>query len=433
MKSLHMRIIVTFSIAFFFSSLVLGWTWLTMDQSGMRMMNESSQRLTLLQAQEAYEKGGPPALSRFLAETDSLIQGKRYLTDSSGRDLVTGADLSAMKASNFSPLWNAISGLSRKDLDIISSPGNRYRLIVVATPPRTSDRLHLYVFIIPFGIALLGWSLSIGIVSPLLRLANTVDRFGRGDLSARVHSNRKDEIGNLARSFNKMADKIETLLTAERRLLQDVSHELRSPLMRLSFAAELMKNSADPEAAAQRMRREIARLSALVGSLLEVVGSEGDSSSRSIQRVKIVPLVEDIVGDGRFEAEARNVQIDAQINSSAIIQGNAELLRRAIENVLRNAIRFAHASSQVLLRVEDNSGSTTISVRDFGPGVPDEFLGRIFDPLFRVDESRDRAAGGIGLGLSIARRAILLHHGEVTAENAHPGLCVRITLPAVFS
>jgi two-component system sensor histidine kinase CpxA len=203
--------------------------------------------------------------------------------------------------------------------------------------------------------------------------------------------------------------------------------------MRLSFAAELMKNSADPEAAAQRMRREIARLSALVGSLLEVVGAEGDTSSRSIQRVQIVPLVEDIVDDGRFEAEARNVLIEAQINSSAIIQGNAELLRRAIENVLRNAIRFAHDSSQVILQVEDNAGSTTISVRDFGPGVPEEFLSRIFDPLFRVDESRDRAAGGIGLGLSIARRAILLHHGEVTAENAHPGLCVRINLPTVFS
>jgi two-component system sensor histidine kinase CpxA len=151
-----------------------------------------------------------------------------------------------------------------------------------------------------------------------------------------------------------------------------------------------------------------------------------------MQCVPVVALVEEIVDDGRFEAEARNVHIEAQIQSSAIIQGDAELLRRAIENAVRNAIRFTPDSSQVILQVDDNSSSATISVRDFGPGVPEELLGRIFDPLFRVDESRDRAAGGIGLGLSIARRAALLHHGEITAENAHPGLRVKITLPAIF-
>lgn len=435
MKSLHLRIVVTFAIAFFFSSLVLGWTWMSMDQGGRRSLNESNQRLTLLQAERAYEAGGSVPLAQVLNEADDILRGRHYLVDANGRDLVTGADLSMMRASDYSPIWNSFTGMSRKEIEIVPSSTlkNQYRLITVAPGPPGFDRLHFFVLLIPFGIAILGWSLSFGIVSPLVRVASTVDRFGRGDLSARVNCNRKDEIGNLARSFNLMADRTETLLTAERRLLQDVSHELRSPLMRLSFAAELMKNSADPEVAASRMRREIARLSSLVGSLLEVTGAEGDPASQKSQRVLIIPLVEDIVDDGRFEAEARNVRIETQINSTAIVQGDPELLRRAIENALRNAIRFTPTCSRVLLQVEDGSASTTISVRDFGPGVPEEFLTRIFDPLFRVDESRDHAAGGIGLGLSIARRAILLHHGEITAENAQPGLCVKISLPVVVA
>jgi two-component system sensor histidine kinase CpxA len=289
------------------------------------------------------------------------------------------------------------------------------------------------LLLIPLGIVLMGWSLSMGIVSPLLRVAKTVDRFGAGDLSARISSDRKDEIGNLARSFNYMADRIETLLIAERRLLQDVSHELRSPLARLGFAAELMKDAIDPQAALNRMRREIHRLADLVGELLEVTSVEGDPSSKKVQHILIVPLIEDIVVDARFEAEARNVTIQVRLHSSAAIEGDAELLRRAIENVLRNAIRFSDTSSDVLLEAEDSPGGVMISVRDFGPGVPGGLLVRIFSPLFRVNESRDSAAGGIGLGLSIARRAVLLHHGEITAENAHPGLRVKITLPTVLS
>jgi two-component system sensor histidine kinase CpxA len=431
MKSLSVRIFVTFSIAFFFTSLVLGWTWMTMNQDGMRLVNQSTVMLTTTEAEYAYTTGGPAGLARFLNLTDGIFHGKRYFTDANGRDLVTGADLSWMKPTNYSPLWNAIIGFSHKHTDISPSLNNRYRLIVITPDPPKFDRLHLYIFIIPFVTMLLGWILSMSIVSPLLRVANTVERFGQGDLSARVQCNRKDEIGKLARSFNLVANRIEMLLTAERRLLQDVSHELRSPLMRLSFAAELMKNNSDPEAAAQRMHREISRLSSLVESLLEVAASEGDPAQRSFEHVQLAALVEEIVDDGRIESNARSIELTTEVHSSAIVFGNRELLRRAIENVLRNAIRFTETSSKVTLQVSDlRKEGTVIEIRDFGPGVPEEYLSRIFDPLFRVDGSRDRAVGGFGLGLSIARRAIQLHHGVIVAENAHPGLRIKITLPS---
>jgi signal transduction histidine kinase len=143
--------------------------------------------------------------------------------------------------------------------------------------------------------------------------------------------------------------------------------------------------------------------------------------------------VREIVADCGLEAEARHVGIDSEVHSSAAVEGDPELLRRAVENVLRNAIRFAPADSRVSVKVEEKggNGNVAVQVRDYGPGAPEELLARIFDPFFRVDESRDGAGGGAGVGLSIARRAVLLHHGEIIAENASPGLRVNIVIPCV--
>jgi signal transduction histidine kinase len=431
MKSLYMRIVAIYGLALILSSLALGWIWIGMEHRGRLATTEGGLRLVIQQAREAYESGGQRQLARLLAETDAALDGTRYFTDLNGRDLVTGEDRSRMHPTDDASFMDTITGKEHQTVSVINSPDGKYRLIVLSPPRRTGVPMNLSLLLIPVAFILLGGMLSIGIVSPLKRLSQTVDRFGRGDLSARVKYKRKDEIGILAQSFNNMADRIETLLNTERRLLQDVSHELRSPLMRLGFAAELMKNSNDPETAAKRLQREIARLSGLVESLLEVNSSDGDPTARLFESVPVVPLIEEIVDDGRFEAEAHNVKIKAQINSKAIVHGNPELLRRAIENVLRNAIRYADPASEIQMQVDDGEGCTTISVRDFGPGVPEELLKRIFDPFFRVDKSRDRAAGGTGLGLSIARRAILLHHGDIAAENAYPGLRVKIALPAV--
>jgi two-component system sensor histidine kinase CpxA len=314
-------------------------------------------------------------------------------------------------------------------LIVRGSADHRYYLVTIAPPPPFAPIFIPYFVLLTVSIVFLGWLLSVSIVSPVHRVATIVERFGKGDLTARVRARRRDEIGDLGRSFDGMADHMETLLAAERRLLQDVSHELRSPLARLSFAAELMRGAAKPEEALDRMRREILRLSQLIHNLIEVNRVEGDSLLRNPERFSLTSLMREVMTDCVFEAEGRNVAIMGQLEDALEMGGSSELMRRAVENVLRNAIRFSPEDSIVSAKLARDSTSITVTVRDSGPGVPDELLTQIFDPFVRVDQSRNSAAGGVGLGLSIARRAVLLHHGAISAENLRPGLQVTITLP----
>jgi len=271
--------------------------------------------------------------------------------------------------------------------------------------------------------------LAFTIASPLRDLAHSVERFGRGELSVRLNSKRRDEIGELARAFDRMAARIGTLLTAERRLLQDVSHELRSPLARMSFAAELARREEHRDSAIQRMKGEINRLSALVASLVEVTRSEGDPLSRTHETIGLAELLRDIAEDCRIEADARECAISLAIADESDTLGDRELLRRAFENILRNAIRYAPPGSTVDVGLRGGARVACVTVRDYGAGVPEELLGKLGQPFFRVDDSRDSSTGGLGLGLAIARRAISVHDGEVRIESARPGLLVSVELP----
>jgi two-component system sensor histidine kinase CpxA len=286
-----------------------------------------------------------------------------------------------------------------------------------------------YYGLILLAVALLCWLLAFNIGSPLRALARTVDRFGQGDLSIRAQSDRHDEIGELAASFDRMADRIETLLTAERRLLQDVSHELRSPLARLGFAAELVRTAPDRDQAVSRLRKEISRLSDLVGALLQMTRAEGDPASGERKEFLLDKLIADLVEDCSVEAAAHRCEIVFQSAGKVPMVGDPELTRRAIENVLRNAVQYSPESAQVDVQLEVSSGAARIGIRDRGAGVPDEQLTRIFEPFFRVDSSRNSTTGGMGLGLAIASRAVSLHHGRIEAKNEHPGLLVTINVP----
>ena len=191
-----------------------------------------------------------------------------------------------------------------------------------------------------------------------------------------------------------MADRIQILLAAQRRLLLDISHELRSPLARLGVAVELARSGDNNTGALDRIQKEADRLNALVGELLQVTRAEGDPSSLMFQKVKLGDLVRDIVETNRIEATARGCDLKLQVSADAQIQGDPELLRRALENVIRNAIR--HAPSQT--PVEVNLAGSSIGVRDYGPGVPEEALARIFDPFYRVENDRNRSSGGTAQG-----------------------------------
>jgi len=384
----------------------------------------------LEEARAAYETGGRPGLQAFLDTLQKVYDAKGILTDDRGRDLLTNHDRSDLvRRARTRPLpFIRISN----DMIARHAEDGRYWFFFIVPRPTvlpwflTPDHL----FVLGAEILLCYW-LALHLTSPVRALQKAVERFGRGDLASRVNSNRRDELGQLARTFDRMAARIETLLAAERRLLLDISHELRSPLARLGVAVELARSGEGLDQNLNRIQKESDRLNALVGQLLQVTRAEGDPASLRREDIRIDELVEQIVDDAQIEAEARGCVLRYVRREPATVQGDSELLRRAVENVVRNAIRYSPQEGAVEISVARGDGEARIDIRDQGPGVPEESLPRLFDAFYRVESDRDRASGGIGLGLSIARRAIELHKGAIVARNANPGLEVELRLPAV--
>jgi signal transduction histidine kinase len=276
---------------------------------------------------------------------------------------------------------------------------------------------------------LLCWLAAVSVVSPIRRAAFTIALFGQGDLTARVQTKREDEIGQLGRSFNQMAERLERLIVSERRLLGDISHELRSPLARLKFAVKLARTSSDTNSALDRIERDIDRVTSLVSDIVEITITEGDPALQGAESIQVAEILDAIVHDCAVEAGFRGCRLEVQGRIGGEVLGNRELLRRALENVVRNAIRYSPQNSAIEISLDENGHDATIAVRDYGPGVPEDTLAPIFDPFFRVEEARNSNGGGSGLGLSIAKRAIQLHHGTIAAHNASPGLRVEIMVP----
>jgi two-component system sensor histidine kinase CpxA len=389
-----------------------------------------SDAFELSQAIAAYDRGGASEVRKYMDALHAFEGPERFVTDASGRDLATGEDRSAMLADTAgkSRSFRRVSVLKMSVRTM--SPDGRYFYVVLYQAPHRLSTFAPHFFLLLAVVVLLFWALTMELALPLRRLAGAVRRFGAGDLTVRIGVHRKDDIGEVERAFDSMADRIQTLLTAERQLLQDVSHELRSPLARLRLAADVVARAGDREAAALRLRRETERLSDLVDSLLQMTTAEGDPAAFNVEEVSLSDILRDVVFNCELEAAERGCSIQVETPDDLHTTGDAEMLHRAIENVVRNAIRYSPPGAAVETRIGLSEGRIVVEVRDYGPGVPEDQLSKIFNPFFRVDESREASSGGIGLGLSIARRAIRLHHGELCAENAHPGLRVSIVLPA---
>jgi len=383
----------------------------------------------LEEARNAYQAGGKPALAEFMQRFHTVFAGEGILADASGHDQLTGADESALIAksreeSRFPILRTRGAVFAR------NSPDGRYWFIFVIPHARLG-----YWFLAPQHWWIIGggilfcYLLAYYLTYPVRKLQRAVERFGHGDLSARAAPRRRDELGDLGRTFDRMADRIQTLVHAERRLLLDISHELRSPLARLRVAVELARSGENRDAQLDRIDKEAERLNSLVGGLLQVTRAEGDPNSLRREPVRLDQLVEELVADSSLEARAHSSEVKLLSVQPVTIQGDAELLRRAIENVIRNAIRHAPEHTPVEASLEPRDHAAVVRIRDYGPGVPEEALPRIFDAFYRVETDRARASGGAGLGLSIARRAVELHKGAIRARNAQPGLEVEIDLP----
>lgn len=428
MRSLSLRILLA-SLGTVLASLAAFLiTFFAMAGPATEQLIHHFQARQIEDALDALERGGPTEAASYIARLNRSLGATHYLTDAAGRDLVSGDDRSALLHAPrrlFGP-----PQLEGRIVVVEPSDSGQHRLIILAPPPFDVWAFAPYYALIIAAIALLCWLLAIGIVTPLRAVAAAVDRFGRGDLATRIALVRRDEIGHLATAFNEMAGRIQTLLTAERRLLQDISHELRSPLARLNIAIELARTAEDRDAAAARLQKEVDRLISLVGSLLEVTRVEGDPSTRRSEPVRVGDILRDVVQSCSLEADARQCRLIVTERSTRTLHGDPELLRRAIENVVRNAIRYAPPQTDVELQAADGPAGFVITVRDSGTGVADELLPRLSQPFYRVEEARDySSSGGVGLGLSIAQRAVQLHHGTLVAENAHPGLRVKLLFP----
>jgi two-component system sensor histidine kinase CpxA len=381
------------------------------------------------EARQAFEEGGSERLANYFERLDHRHhRTAHYLTDAAGRDLISGEDRTRLMAEARPADWPWLPWFGRR-VHVLSTDDQRYRYIVIP-PPRSRFRsvVPFYLWFL-LGVMVFCYILAVNLARPLRRLRRTLERFGRGDLSVRTCSTRKDEIGDLSRAFDRMAERIETLLTAERRLLQDVSHELRSPLARLRFAVELARTDGERDEALTHIQRDVERLAKLVDELLQLTRAEGDPSSRDIEVVPLHDLLRSVIADCAIEAEAKRCGLAVRVERPLFLRGERELLRRAVENVLRNAIRYAPKGTAIEVSLDFSGAGATIGVRDYGPGVPEDALEDIFKPFFRVEGDRDRASGGVGLGLSIAQRAISLHQGRISARNGAPGLLVTIELP----
>ncbi|HET9321513.1 MAG TPA: ATP-binding protein [Bryobacteraceae bacterium] len=383
-------------------------------------------RFQAREASEAYETGGREALRWDLLRLREIFQADAMLTDAKGRDLVTGDDRTKLIQAGRRRVF------FRGDRSVIArkTENGRYWFIVSisneAEPGWNFPIRQLWVL---GAVVLLCYLLARYLTAPLRDLQVALERFGKDDFSARTRSARRDELGRLARTFDQMAEHIQNLVAAERRLLLDISHELRSPLARLGVAIELARSGENRDAALDRIQKESDRLNALVGELLQATRAEVEPNALRAQPVRLDDLLAAIVGDCSIEASARGSCLKVEAPGPVTVSGDPELLRRAAENVIRNAIRYAPPQTAVEVSLVRNGAEARIQVRDYGPGVPEEALARIFDPFYRVHGDRNRDTGGAGLGLAIARRAVELHKGKLLARNAHPGLLVEIDLP----
>ncbi len=429
LRSLFTKILVWFLAAFIATlGALIFLTAITYDAYSSRQAPFSMLlNLELTEAREAWLTGGPQQLRETLRRFREVSGASQaMLTDGKGIDLLTGESYARLlpdaEAFLHSPFSLRSHAFGRKSAD------GRFALILIR--PNWYfwflQPAHLLVLAL---VVLFCYALAISLTAPLRDLRSAMERFGRGELSARAPESRHDELGDLAASFNRMADHIQTLLAAERRLMFDISHELRSPLARLSVAVELARTSESGSLSLDRIQREADRLNQLIREMLEVTRIEGEPSRLKLEPLRLDELVQTLAGDCSIEAEAKGCKLALASLPAVTVRGDPELLRRAIENVMRNAIRYAPAGSKIEISLEEAECCALVRVRDYGPGVPEEALPQLGNSFYRVEQDRNRQSGGVGLGLSIARRAVELHKGRLRAFNASPGLMIEVLLP----
>ncbi len=449
MRSLFVKIFVSYWIALaLFSVLTL------LVASALRPSREIStlqaQQLTFLtEALQARQTGGD-APWRYLRGVREAHHVRLYIFDEQGKDIlarnppdwIIPAQRGEMRTAD--TFWGRLRSTQFLRASTTGPDGHKYTLITELPPeenvvfgPRGIPGLGILIGIISSGLVC--YILARYLTSPIRQLRTATQQLAGGDLSARAgvpQSRRHDEMAELMRDFDRMADRLQKLVNAQRRLLTDISHELRSPLARLNVALELARQRSGPDAssALERIDREAGRLNEMIRRLLTIARLEGGDESIQASPVRLEQLIQEIARDAAFEAQNRRCKVEVIIVDHCVVTGSVSLLHSAIENVVRNAIRYTQPDTGVQVRLETGQGSrgseAVVRVTDSGPGVPDDALEKLFRPFYRIDDARGRETGGVGLGLAITERAVSLHGGTIRAANRpQGGLMVEIRLP----
>jgi two-component system sensor histidine kinase CpxA len=395
------------------------------------------------------EHGGTTAVAAYLDDLDrnSHLQACLFTSNKveiAGRSCATFNVLLERVAASDAPAFAMRYGIARVGLKIAGTSGTPYIFATeLGAGPRAGARPNLAGLALRWAVAflvsgLICYLLTRHLTTPIFELRGAARQLALGQLTSRVAhgaDNRHDELGELARDFNAMAEHLEQLISSQRQLISDVSHELRSPLARLTVALDLARERKGDDPAFHRMEKDFERLSEMLGRLLTVARLDSTSARPEMATVNLSVLVAEIVGDAQFEARERDRNVQLSNEEEIHIRGNGDLLRSAFENIIRNASRYTVPNSTVQVRLEwepgSNSAMVLLTVRDYGPGVPESELTNIFLPFYRVAGARDRNSGGTGLGLAIADRVARLHGGSVMATNAAGGgLEVRVRIPA---
>src|SRR2546428_7477346 len=447
MRSLFLKIFLSYWLAQALFVVLAILVTITLRQRGEYSSWEARQNEVLSEVVQTYENGGQADVRRYLEEVRDSLHVRAYFFDEHGQE-VSGRAVPHWAESvvrGASPprhdLWQRLTPSPFRRQSLTSASGHRYTIVVMLPPgpmgPGGTPGLGIFIGIISSGLVC--YLLARYLTAPVVRLRAATHRLATGDLSARAgvpRSRRHDEMAELVRDFDAMAERLEKLVNARSRLLNDISHELRSPLARLNVALGLARQRTGPEAhsALERIDLEANRLNELIGELLTIARLESGDQSRQKSPIHLGELVEEIARDADFEAQSCNCHVHCVIAEEPVVMGVPILLHSAIENVVRNAARYTAEGTGVQVRLEHGESPSgpeaVIRVTDSGPGVPAEALDKLFRPFYRIDDARGRQTGGVGLGLAITERAVRLPRGPVAATNPPPGgLVVAIRLP----
>ncbi len=395
------------------------------------LVDNAGIRINLIGADERTITGKP--VSKELAKlAEAAGKGEEALLSKSATALIVAKRLPAKNGDSLVVVGSHTFGPPPGMLP----EGEKPSFFVRFLPPFFGRGEIIRATIMFFLIFVVCYFLARSLATPIRKLQTITRQIAGGDYSARIGESlggTSNEIAELGRDFDIMVDRTEKVITSQKRLLRDISHELRSPLARLNVALELAKKrfDADNDKALNKIGQEADRLNGLIEQLLTLTLLESGAGIRRAEAVNLPELLREVVEDVDFEEAGNNRGVIIASSAEVTVTGSRELLWRALENIIRNGARFTASGSQVKIFLSVSSENAVITVIDSGPGVPEADLPHLFEPFYRVAEARERQSGGAGIGLAIARQAVKAHGGTVVAVNGsgEQGLIVTITLP----